>query len=184
VANIGARDQHALAPRQAAGGADVEEAFDLLVRAADRLHHAVLVHRSGHRDVRAQRQLGQAHRGQHRIVAALALLRREELDVFQKVGVNGVDMRQDPGQVGELLADVLERLRDGRFRGLSFQGADRVAMFLFQSGGGAEGVFQILLQDRDRVLRCLLLGFRPGVEFFRRRRTDGPVSMVRACGGR
>ena len=49
VLHVGGRDQHALLAGQSRAPADVEEALDLLVHAADRLHLAVLVHRAGDR---------------------------------------------------------------------------------------------------------------------------------------
>ena len=59
VADIGGGNQHALFAGQAARGTDVEETLDLLVDAADRLHHAELIHRSGHRERLADRDAGQ-----------------------------------------------------------------------------------------------------------------------------
>ena len=46
-------------PGQASRPADIEEALNLLVDAADRLDLAVLVHRSGHRQILAQRDIGE-----------------------------------------------------------------------------------------------------------------------------
>ena len=66
VAHIGRGDEHALTARQPAGMADIEEAFDLLVATADCLHLAMLVDRTGHRKVLAQRQLGKRRAPQHR----------------------------------------------------------------------------------------------------------------------
>jgi hypothetical protein len=50
VLDVGDRDQHALLAGQPARAADVEEALDLLVDPADRLHLAVLVDRAGDRE--------------------------------------------------------------------------------------------------------------------------------------
>ena len=47
VFDVVGRDQHALFAVEAARGADVEEAFDLFVDAADGLHAAVLIDRAG-----------------------------------------------------------------------------------------------------------------------------------------
>src|SRR5579863_4249130 len=49
---------------QAAGAADIEESFDLLVDAADRLDDPVLIDRAGDREALLDRDLGQ--RGQQR----------------------------------------------------------------------------------------------------------------------
>ena len=47
VGDVGPGDEHALVAREAHGLADLEEALDLLVHAADGLHLAALVHRAG-----------------------------------------------------------------------------------------------------------------------------------------
>src|SRR5258705_2599694 len=49
--DIGARDENALIAGEAAGFADIEEALDLLIDAADRLHLAQVVDRACHRKV-------------------------------------------------------------------------------------------------------------------------------------
>ena len=63
--DIRLRDQHALRSGQAALLANVEEALDLLVDAADGLNFAVLIDRSGHRQILPQRDVRQ--RRQQRI---------------------------------------------------------------------------------------------------------------------
>ncbi len=50
IAQVGARNHHALAPRQTFQPADIVVAFDFLIDAADRLNLAVLIDRTGHGD--------------------------------------------------------------------------------------------------------------------------------------
>ena len=63
--HVGVRDQYALGSGEAALLADVEEAFDFLVYAANGLDLALLIHRAGHREILAQRKLSK--RRQERI---------------------------------------------------------------------------------------------------------------------
>ena len=57
--NVARRDQYALPPGKARDAARVEEPFDLLVDAADRLDAAVLIDRAGHRERLIDRRLGE-----------------------------------------------------------------------------------------------------------------------------
>ncbi len=59
VVLVDLRNNDAMAAVQATGLADVEEAFDLFVDAADGLHLAVLVHRAGDRQGLAQGRVTQ-----------------------------------------------------------------------------------------------------------------------------
>src|SRR5690606_40393429 len=56
VPRVGLRDDHALRAVESAIAADLEEALDLLVDPADRLHVAELVHGTGHGERLAQGQ--------------------------------------------------------------------------------------------------------------------------------
>ena len=62
---VGGWYQHALRSRKSARGADVEEALDLLVDAADRLNLAVLVDRTRDGEILPERRLGE--RGKQRV---------------------------------------------------------------------------------------------------------------------
>ena len=57
VRDVGGRNENSLVVGKAAGLADVEEALDLLVDAADGLHPALLIHRAGHRQRLLDRDL-------------------------------------------------------------------------------------------------------------------------------
>ena len=57
--DIRLRDQDTLRPGQAALLTNIEESFDLFVDTADGLDFAVLVYRSGYREVLAQRDVSQ-----------------------------------------------------------------------------------------------------------------------------
>src|SRR3546814_10157305 len=59
VLAVSRRDQHALPPCESALTADIEEPLDLLVDATDYLHVTVLVDRAGHREILADRHLGE-----------------------------------------------------------------------------------------------------------------------------
>src|SRR3546814_1585473 len=59
VLAVSRRDQHALPPCESALTADIEEPLDLLVDATDDLHVTVLVDRAGHREILADRHLGE-----------------------------------------------------------------------------------------------------------------------------
>ncbi len=60
IFDVGCGDHYALRAGQTLNAANVEEAFDFFVYASDSLNVALLVHRTGYRDILAQRQVGQS----------------------------------------------------------------------------------------------------------------------------
>ena len=58
IFHVGLRHHHALRAGEALDAADVKEAFDFFVHAADGLNIALLVDGAGHGDVLTQRQAG------------------------------------------------------------------------------------------------------------------------------
>ena len=103
--DIRLRDQDALRPRQAALLANIEEALDLLVDPADRLNLAMLVHRSGHRQILPQRHVRQRREegvefGGRRAVAldaAIGLLEHQAREQRHR-GIERVSAGQKAGQ--------------------------------------------------------------------------------------
>ncbi len=59
VRHIGGRHQHALRPAEADRFAHAVKAFDFFVHSANRLHLAILIDRSGDRQILPQWRLGQ-----------------------------------------------------------------------------------------------------------------------------
>ena len=99
VGDVGARQQHALRAAQADRLAHAIEAFDFLVGAADRLHRAVLIDRTGDGQVLAQRHAAQ--RRKQRVDFG----RTGAIAIDSGVGLLERDARGHRG--GQLLAEAL-----------------------------------------------------------------------------
>ena len=108
----------------------------------------------------------------------------EQMDVFQQIVGDFVDMRQHAGQVGERGLYQRDRVFHGEASGFALQCQDGIPLLLLQSRHAAQRVLQILFQRFDGCLHGELLFARPGIELLGRDDLAVPQRRHGEAGGR